>query len=429
MPRLLALAGLSARMLAEAAREGGFRAVALDLFGDADTRRAAEAWLPIGDPTRLAIDRDALFAALRGLRAQGASGWIAGSGFEADSGVLAAGARLLPLIGNAAEVVAAVRDPANFFSRLRALGIPHPETCLAPPPVAAGWLRKNAGSCGGREVSPVDQAVLAEVSGVPSDSTFHPGNGGIHYQRLAPGHPMSVLFLADGRRSRVLGVNRQIVRRLGRQPFVFRGCIGPLPVARVVRAALQGIVDALTADFGLRGLNGLDFLLDGERIAVLELNPRPPASIALYPDALPGGLIRAHLAASLDQRLPAAAGMGARASGGWRAEAPTVRARVRATVRGIEVVFARAHHRIDAAAADALARQSWCHDLPQHGSSIPRAAPLCTVSAAGSSAAEVQALLLQRRRQIPFLLEQHDESNRTFPPEPGVSGQHVLECQ
>lgn len=423
MSRLIALAGLSARMLAEAARDGGLRAVALDLFGDVDTRRAAESWLPIGDPARLAIDRDALFAALRSQRAQGASGWIAGSGFEADIGVLAAGARLLPLIGNTAEVVAAVRDPAKFFRRLAALGIPHPETRLALPVAAAGWLRKNAGSSGGRAVGPVEHGVPPGAGQTPSDGDADGDgdDGGIHYQRLAPGRPMSVLFLADGRRSRVLGVNRQIVRRLGRQPFVFRGCIGPLPVPPVLRDALHGIVDALTADFGLRGLNGLDFLLDGERLAVLELNPRPPASIALYPDALPGGLIRAHLAASLDQGLPAAAGNGAAPSAGQAAQV--------STVRGIEVVFADRHYRIDAAAADVLARQPWCHDLPQHGSCVPPAVPLCTVSAAGGTETEVQALLRQRRRQITLLLEQHDESSRTFPPEPGVAGQHVLECQ
>ncbi|PKO50109.1 MAG: hypothetical protein CVU28_13670, partial [Betaproteobacteria bacterium HGW-Betaproteobacteria-21] len=271
--------------------------------------------------------------------------------------------------------------------------------------------------------------VLPRAGGSPSDTDSDShcnsdvGNGGIHYQRLTPGRPMSVLFLADGRRSRVLGVNRQIVHHLGRQPFVFRGCIGPVPVQPVVRDALHGIVDALTADFGLRGLNGLDFLLDGKRLAVLELNPRLPASIALYPDALPGGLIRAHLAASLDGRLPAGGGdgNGAVVSAGQVARA--------STVRGVEVVFAREHHRIDATAAAALARRPWCHDLPQHGSSVPPAAPICTVSAAGGTETEVQALLRQRRRQIPFLLEQYDESSCTVSPEPGVAGQHVLECQ
>ena len=44
---MLALAALSARALAEAAAREGLRAVALDVFGDADTRRHAADWQPI----------------------------------------------------------------------------------------------------------------------------------------------------------------------------------------------------------------------------------------------------------------------------------------------------------------------------------------------------------------------------------------------
>jgi predicted ATP-grasp superfamily ATP-dependent carboligase len=407
--RLLAVAGLSARMLAEAARDGGYRPVALDLFGDVDTRRAAEAWWPIGAPARLAIDGEVLLAALRELRAAGAAGWIAGSGFEGEPALLAAAARVLPLIGNSAEVAAAVRDPAGFFGRLIALGIPHPETRLVPPSTPAGWLRKNAASSGGREVRPAEGKAPAG-----------PDGAGIHYQRLAPGEPMSALFLADGRRGRVLGVNRQIVRRLGGRPFIFRGCIGPLPVTPALGGALQGIVDALTASYGLRGLNGLDFLLDADRLAVLELNPRPPASMALYPDALAGGLMRAHLAASLAGRLPAGDASGPPVAG----RAPPAR-----PVRGFEVVFARTPHRVDAAAADALARHPWCHDLPVAGSRLVRGDPLCTVSAVGGTAAEVQALLVRRRRQIPSLLEQHHESSGNSPPRRSLPRARELERQ
>ena len=61
------------------------------------------------------------------------------------------------------------------------------------------------------------------------------------------------------------------------------GVIGPVPVPPAVGAALQRVVREAAAEFELRGLASLDFLLDGERIDVLELNPRPPASIALYP--------------------------------------------------------------------------------------------------------------------------------------------------
>jgi len=416
--RLLAVAGLSVRMLAQAAQDGGYRAAALDLFGDVDTRRAAGAWWPIGAPGRLAIDGEALLAVLDRLRgAGGAAGWIAGSGFEGEPGLLAAGARLLPLIGNAPEVVAAVRDPAVFFGRLVAQGIPHPETRLMRPAAPAGWLRKDFGSSGGRDVQPA----AGEAPPGPDGAARSADGAGIHYQRLADGDPMSALFLADGRRSRLLGVNRQIVRRLGDRPFVFRGCIGPLPVAPALRGALQGIVDALTANFGLRGLNGLDFLLDGDRLAVLELNPRPPASMALYRDALPGGLIRAHVAASLAGHLPAGDASG-RAMGARRVPPATA-------LRGFEVVFARAPHRIDAAAADALARRAWCHDLPVRGSRVARGEPVCTVSAAGSSIAEVHGLLVRRRRHIPFLLEQNDESSGNYPPEPRVPRAHALECQ
>jgi predicted ATP-grasp superfamily ATP-dependent carboligase len=243
---------------------------------------------------------------------------------------------------------------------------------------------------------------------------------GIHYQRLAPGEPMSALFLADGRRSRLLGVNRQIVRRLGSRPFVFRGCIGPMPATPALWGALQGIVDALTSNFGLRGLNGLDFLLDDGRLAVLELNPRPPAGMALYRDALAGGLIRAHLAASLGGGLP---------QGGLRQPVMRTGGATTPVVRGFEVVFARARHHVDAAAADALARRSWCHDLPQRGSRLARGDPVCTVSAAGGTVADVQALLSRRRRLIPFLLEQHHESSGNSPPESGIPGPWALECQ
>jgi uncharacterized protein len=377
MTPLLALAAFSARLLAESARDGGYRPVALDLFGDADTRRAAQAWWPIGAPAALAIDADALLAALQRLRGQGAIGWIAGSGFEGRAELLAAGERLLPLLGNAPAVVAAVRDPAVFFGRLTALGIPHPPSTVVPPSMPTGWLRKNFASSGGWAVRLAGRRL--------------PGEAATYYQRIAAGQPMSALFLADGRRARLLGVNLQIARRLGGRPYVFRGCIGPLPVAPGLCRELAGLLDALSADFGLRGLNSLDFLLDAERPAVLELNPRPSASMALYRDALPGGLLRAHVAASREARLPAAGDV---ASG---------------PLRGFEVVFARRRQRVVEAGALAMAQNAWCHDLPAAGARLAWGEPVCTVSAAGGTVGEVQAQLVRRRRQIPYLLEQIDE--------------------
>jgi uncharacterized protein len=408
MTPLLAVAALSARMFTEAARGSGFRPIALDLFGDRDTRRAAEAWFPIGEAARLMIDGDALIDALRRSREAGAGAWVAGSGFDGRPDLLAAGAEVLLHAGNAPEVVARVREPALFYGRLAALGIPHPETRYECPPSPLGWLRKNAASSGGWDV----WAAQLDEAGARFPSTgdlSEPAAGGrshLYYQRIAPGMPMSALFLADGRRSRLLGVNRQMVRRLGERPLVFHGCIGPIRVAPAVRRALELMLDALTADFGLRGLNGLDFLLDDGQLRVLELNPRPPASIALYPGAVAGGLLRAHVAACLRGRLP---------------QANDVASPVRP--RGFELVFASCACKVGEREADALAQRTWCHDLSEGGTRLARGEPLCTVSAVGDTVAEVETKLLRRRQQIPYLLEQADERSREG------ARLRALECQ
>nr|WP_246264253.1 ATP-grasp domain-containing protein [Aromatoleum toluvorans] len=379
-------------MLAEAARASGYRVIALDLFADRDTRRVAEVCLPIGDAASLVIDGDALVDALGRARTAGAQAWVAGSGFDGHPELLAAGQAVLPLAGNPPEVAARVRDPAQFYGRLAALGIPHPQTRCERPPSPRGWLRKNAASSGGWDVR----------AARPDDAD---AESSIYYQRIAAGAPMSALFVADGRRSRLVGVNMQIVRPFCGRPFVFHGCIGPVGVAPSVRCALEAMLDALVADFGLRGLNGLDFLLDDDEIRVIELNPRPPASIALYPDALPEGLLRAHVEASLDGRLPAPERHAA------------------ADMRGFETVFAQRAWSVGAPESAVLAQQTWCHDLPVSDTSIGRGEPLCTVSAAGGNADEVEALLSRRRRQIPFLMEQANERSSE-----SARGR-ALECQ
>src|SRR6185369_8858561 len=120
-----------------------------------------------------------------------------------------------------------------------------------------------------------------------------------------------------------------------------------------VRRSLESMVGTLTADFGLRGLNGLDFLLDDKEIRVIELNPRPPASIALYRNACPGGVLRVHVEASLGGRLPEFL------------DYPVRR-------RGFETVFAKQACEVGPPAAEALAQRTWCHDLPAAGTQVAR---------------------------------------------------------
>ncbi len=378
---LLAIAALSARMLAEAARHDGFDVIALDVFGDADTRRACSQWQPIGSPAALRIDAAMLLSALSRLAQRGdVIGWIAGSGFDGQADLLARGAAVLPLIGTPADAVRRVRDPQTFFDALDRQGIAHPPVRMTAPVDATGWLVKDAWGCGGWHIRP---AFCAE-----------PAPAHHYFQREVAGTPMSVTFLANGSDACVLGFNQLSVRRFGARPFVFCGAIGPVALPAGVAQRIGASVRGLTAAFALRGLASLDFMLDGAAFSVLEVNPRPPASLALYGGR---GVVMAHLRACLDGELPLESSV-----------------RSGASVQGAEIVFAPRAFALDAAAVQrladlaaiaAIAAVAGCHDLPFAATHFNAADPVCSVSAQGDSAAQVQGLLAQRCAAVHQFLE------------------------
>jgi predicted ATP-grasp superfamily ATP-dependent carboligase len=360
----LAVAGLSARWLAESAAQGRWRVLALDLFGDLDTRRACARWAPIGDRTTLAIDRARLCEALTQARSDGATGWIAGSGFEACPELLAEGGAVLPLLGMSAEAVARVRDPHRFFATLRQHDLPHPATRWTTPASLHGWLSKHAGGAGGWHIHRAAEG--------------HHG-ADRYFQREEQGDPMSALFLADGRCAVVVALNRLIVQPLGALPYLYRGAIGPISRPALL-TQVQSALDRLVPALALRGLGSLDFLVIAGTPWLLEINPRPSASMALHAGTLPCGLLRAHVAA-LRGVLPEAV---THADG----------------VRGCQTVFARRPCRIDAAQADEWAALPYCHDLPEAESRVAAGAPICTVSAQAADAQAVERLLAARTQAI-----------------------------
>lgn len=370
---MLAVAALSARALVECAALDGTRTVALDCFGDADTRRLATQWHEVGAASALCIDDNRLLASLWTL-AQGGetTGWIAGSGFDGRADLLERGAALLPLLGTAPQDVRRVRDPQEFFSVLHSHGIGFPAVSLDPPPTPSGWLLKDAGGCGGWQVR---RATAGSAAG--------PGQ---YWQRERRGVPMSATFVANGRDAVLLGFNAQTVRRSGERPYLFCGVVGPVPVSDAVQREVTAITRLLAAVFRLCGLGSLDFLLDGDTVEVLELNPRPPASMALYPRVGEGGPVRAHLRACQRGELPPA-------------PAPTD------VVRGTEIVFAPQPLLIDAERAAQIAQHDGARDLPCAGSRIAAGDPLCSLVAEGREVHEVTTRLASRRDALLASLE------------------------
>lgn len=363
-PRTLVVAGISVRALAESARQGGWEVIALDLFGDADTRRASAHWAPIGEPSELRIDPALLRAELlRAAQHPRVDGWVPASGFEGVPELLAAGGTALPCLAVEPSAMKRVRDPASFFDVLDRHRLPHPRISFDAPADPAGWLAKRAGGCGGVHIRAASQ--------VPADPASRPAD--TYFQRYQAGTPMSALFVADGERFRLVALNRLIVRAVWPLPHVYAGAVGPILDERLEQAADRAL-SVLVPEFGLRGLASLDFLADESEAHWLEVNPRPPATLQLHADAWPAGLMRIHVDAV-------------------RGHLPATPPRRGPGVRAHLTVFADRLGLVGAASAHDAADRRHEHDLPAPGTRFARGEPICTVSAEAAGVDEALRLL------------------------------------
>ena len=144
--------------------------------------------------------------------------------------------------------------------------------------------------------------------------------GGLVVQERIAGLPCSAAAVADGRSAALLGVSEQLIgrRALGARGFAWCGNVVPprLPAAerQALADAARAICAHLAAAFGLRGLFGVDMVWDGERAWVVEVNPRPTASLETIDAAYGVRSFAAHLEGCAG-RLPAASALRTGAAG------------------------------------------------------------------------------------------------------------------
>jgi predicted ATP-grasp superfamily ATP-dependent carboligase len=372
-PRV-AVAGLSARLVAQSAARAGLNVVALDIFGDRDTRAHAGMWFDIGG-NGLSIDRARLYDALeRAARLPRMLGLIVTSGLEPLAGELARAPRVPRFLGNGAQA-AAVRDPRRFFALLDEAQVAHPDVRYTPPADRSGWLVKRSDGCGGTHIEWAE-----DVERAPA---------GAYFQRLAKGRSMSALFVAAHREAAVIGFAEQLTVAAGRLPFVHAGSLGPVQLPWHIAARIVEAIDRIVWQTDLTGLNSIDFLLDGDTFSVLEINTRPSSTMALYeaawPDAWPRGLIGAHLDACLHGDLPHTSDTAART--------PSLHA-------GQRVVFAREGFTASRAFSDACFDDPACHDVPLAGARIEAGQPVCTMTVSAPAFCDLRDALDREHARI-----------------------------
>jgi methenyltetrahydromethanopterin cyclohydrolase len=288
-------------MLAQAAHKAGIKPLVLDVFSDLDTQQYAADFKRISE---LTIDR--LTPALDYfVQHYGVTQVVYGSGFEQHPDSLRYLASRFTLLGNSPETFDLLHDKPRFFTTLKQLNIPYPETVFVTPNNKDNWLIKPLRGQGGVGI----QRFRNTSQDLPAD---------VYWQKYQAGSQHSVLFLADGQHLQIIGFNtqwtahdysfpraawecsngapRHVDIRIcsDNKEFIFAGIINHCPLADAHKTQITNWLTKLVPAFALTGLNSLDFIHTNGNSTVLEINPRPPASMQLY-DA---DLFRRHLMAA-----------------------------------------------------------------------------------------------------------------------------------
>ncbi len=211
------------------------------------------------------------------------------------------------LLGNGPDVVRAVRDPERLHREMSGAGWASPEVRLDPADVPGdgSWLVKPLRSSGGIGIRRVGR-----------DSTAGQASGDVYYQRWVAGRRRSAVFLGSAANVELVGVTMALSGRAGTERFAYRGSVGPIDVDQEARQRLSGIGRTLVGVFGLRGLFGVDLIVDGEgRWWVIEINPRYTASVEVMELATGRALMAEHaivcgLNYGVDGRVRAGRGLG-----------------------------------------------------------------------------------------------------------------------
>ena len=352
------IVGIAARGLAAAARRAGLRALVFDLFGDDDTRALAVEAIPLRRVGGLHIDSDDLFEQLS-IHAGPDLPVVLGTGFEDAPGMVERLQRGFRLIGSGPQTVAALKEPLMLDALLTDLAVPHPRLFADAVPDGVATLEKRVGGSGGDHVRPASKA----------------HGKGWYLQERIEGRSVSALFLGNGTDARLLAFSEQWTAPAPDAPYRYGGAAGPVRLAPAVEAEVEAALKGIVAATGLVGLASADLIVGDTGWNLIEINPRPGATLDVFDHPPLPPLMELHVAAC-EGRLPALPVLDPGAVG---------------EVRAAAIFYAPCPFEVR---LDPL--PDWIADRPAQGTRIEEGEPVCTVLATGNDINDARENLARR---------------------------------
>jgi predicted ATP-grasp superfamily ATP-dependent carboligase len=284
---------------------------------------------------------------------------VLGSGFERKTEIVDEIACHFPLAGNGSAAIRRAKDPQSLAAYCAELGIPHPAFQWEPPLDPENWVIKTAGDAGGSHVK--------RANGEAPTT-------GRYFQRFVSGRSISAQFVGNGRTARVVGFSRQWVSPAPATPYRYGGAVRLRRFDRRQAAMIGSWLSGLTQRTGLVGLCSADLIRGTDGYQLVEINPRPGATLDIFDDA-DAPLMEAHL----------------RAATGRAFHLPCF-----ADSMASMITYARAQ----VAHFPAIAWPEWTADHQSPGTRLIAGDPVCTIFARGPNAGAAHRLVKAQARQL-----------------------------
>jgi predicted ATP-grasp superfamily ATP-dependent carboligase len=206
-----------------------------------------------------------------------ARSWMMCGGLENYPRIVAQVSQNRTYYGPTPESISRVKDPFDLshFCGNHSVAFPTVQSTLEFDFGKKRWLKKPFKSAGGHDIEFV----------VPTQAIPRINEPDSYLQELIEGVSVSAVFVSGHHQAvELVGISRQLIGdpALTNCLFAYCGSIGPVRCSAAIQQQILRIGRLVCREYQLVGVVGMDFVVNQNRIYLIEVNPRVTASCELY---------------------------------------------------------------------------------------------------------------------------------------------------